>query len=108
MSAAFVNSVRARPDTLRLGAGGAGSWTIRVQVPEVWDTVRIEVPASASIREVKDLAMSALMPETHDVGELVMKLHGYEMLDEYASLADSGAKDGSTFLLTYRRKRPVR
>jgi hypothetical protein len=108
MSTPFVTSVRARPGTLKLGDDGARTWTIRVQVPEVWDAVRVQVSPTVTIRELKELAMSALMPETHDVGELVMKLNGYEMLDEYAPLADTGAKDGSTFLLTYRRRRPVR
>jgi hypothetical protein len=43
------------------------------------------------------------MPE-----EFVMKLRGWEVLDESASLTDAGAIDGSIFLLTYRRRRPVR
>jgi len=108
MSTPFVTSLRTRPGTLQLGDNGARTWTIRVQVPEVWDSVRIQVSPTVTIRELKELAKDALMQEAHDVGELVMKLNGYEMLDEYASLADTGARDGSTFLLTYRRKRPVR
>ena len=36
------------------------------------------------------------------------KLRGWEVLDEGASLADAGATDGSIFLLTHRRRRPVK
>jgi hypothetical protein len=37
-----------------------------------------------------------------------MKLNGFEVLDEYASLSEAGAVDGCTFLLHARRKSPVR
>jgi hypothetical protein len=48
------------------------------------------------------------MPEVEDPDTLVVKLNGYEVLDEDAALSDIGAFDGSTLLLTYRRRRPVR
>jgi hypothetical protein len=37
-----------------------------------------------------------------------MKLRGLEVLDEGRTLAESGAIDGSIFLLSHRRRRPVR
>ena len=104
--APFVASVRARPDTIRVGDGG--DWMVRVQVPEVWDTVRLETSPSASVREVKEHALATLLPDGGHPGELVTKLNGIEVLDEELSLADAGALNGSTLLLTYRRRRPVR
>jgi len=38
----------------------------------------------------------------------VLKLRGWEILDENASLAEAGVVDGSILLMTYRRRRPVR
>jgi hypothetical protein len=52
-------------------------------------------------------ALDALFPgEAPDA--FVMKLRGFEVLDESESLTKVGAVDGSIFLLTYRRRRPVR
>lgn len=108
MSAPFVSGLRARPGVLRLGADGQRRITLRVQMPEVWDVVRVETPPDAPVSAVKAEAMAALSPEGGPADAFVVKLNGYEVLDEAASVADVGAKDGSTFLLTYRRRRPVR
>lgn len=108
MTAPFVAQLRARPGTLRLGEQGQSRITVRVQMPEVWDTVRVEVPASESVIAVKEAALRALSSDSDSPPAFVMKLNGFEVLDEGASLSDVGAKDGSTFLLTYRRRRPVR
>ena len=40
--------------------------------------------------------------------EFVLKLRGFEVLNEDVSLAEAGAIEGSIFLVTYRRRRPVR
>jgi hypothetical protein len=65
----FVQSVRARREPIRIGAGGNGRLlNLRVEIPE----------------------------------------RGWEVLDEGQSIADVGALDGSIFLLTNRRRRPVR
>jgi len=107
-NAPFAASLRARPETIRVGSGGAGAWMVRVQMPEVWDAVRLEVAPSASVLTLKQRALAELQPDVADPDELVTKLNGIEVLDEDVSLADAGALDGSTFLITYRRRRPVR
>ncbi len=81
--------------------------TVRVQVPEVWDMVRMDAAAAEPVLAIKNAALSELMPRA-DHRDYVMKLRGFEVLDEGESLADAGALDGSTFLLTSRRRRPVR
>ena len=108
MSAPFVAQLRARPGVVRLGADGQPRITLRVQMPEVWDAVRIETPSSEAVGAVKAAALTSLYPQGEPADAFVVKLNGYEILDETASVADAGAKDGSTFLLTYRRRRPVR
>jgi hypothetical protein len=107
-ASSVVTSLRVRPGTIRLWQDRQPYITIRVEMPEVWDTVRIEAPPTAAVLTVKTQALGALYPEGADVGEFVIKLNGFEVRDEAASLADAGAADGSTFLLTFRRRRPVK
>ena len=105
---AFVNQLRARGDVIQMAAPGAASITVRVEVPEVWDVVRIAVSPDESVRALKARAISAAYPAEARADELVMKLRGFDVLDEGVSLASTGAVDGSIFLLTHRRRRPVR
>ncbi|MGH7617395.1 MAG: hypothetical protein ACREPM_09225 [Gemmatimonadaceae bacterium] len=110
MSAPFVTTLRSRRSTIELAPAGAQSITIRVEMPEVWDVVRVVVSPTQPVLAVKLAALEALYPET--TGELhadfVVKLRGWEILDEAASLADAGVIDGSILLVTFRRRRPVR
>ena len=108
MTTPFVAQLRSRPGVVSIGANGQPRISLRVQMPEVWDVVRIETPASESVGAVKAEALAALLPNGDPPDAFVLKLNGYEVLDESVSVADSGATNGSTFLLTYRRRRPVR
>jgi hypothetical protein len=107
MSATFVNSLRARAGTIDLGGDGE-RLTFRMQLIDTWDVVRISAGAGLPVSEAKRAALAALAG-TRAVrdGEYVMKLNGFEVLDEYASLSEAGAVDGCTFLLHARRKSPV-
>lgn len=109
-STPFVTSLRARRDTINLAKEGAPSITIRVEMPEVWDVVRIVVDPNESALVVKVAALEALSPETEGAyhADFVLKLRGWEILDEAAPLSELGVVDGSILLLTYRRRRPVR
>ena len=108
MSAPFVTSLRTRGDTIRLGDGTEPAITIRVEVPEVWDVVRIQAPQTMSVAAIKQAALEALVPDEPSAEPFVLKLRGFEVLDERASLEEAGALDGSIFVLTSRRRRPVR
>jgi hypothetical protein len=77
-------------------------------MPDVWDVVRIEVLPTDSVLEVKTRALEALYPEFNNLDDFVVKLRGWEVLDETQSLTDAGAIDGSIFLVTFRRRRPVK
>ena len=107
MTAPVIASLRARPGAIRVGSHGGKSIDVRVQVPEVWDVVRIESSPNESVRAIKNAALQELLPRA-DQREYVMKLRGHEVLDENGSLADLAVVDGSIFLLTSRRRRPVR
>ncbi|MGQ0646936.1 MAG: EsaB/YukD family protein [Gemmatimonadaceae bacterium] len=108
MSASFTASLRSRPAAIRLGTGNEPLITLRVQIPEVWDTVRLELPADTPVSIIKERALQALMPDVEHPEDFVIKINGWEVLDENATLTAAGAKSGSIFLLTSRRRRPVR
>lgn len=109
MSARFVTTLRARGAPIRLVAEGtAPIWTVRAQSAEAWDAVRLEVLPGTSVREVKQAAMADLMPDVDELDAYVVKLGGFEVMNEAASLQAVGAADGSTFLIMARRRRPVR
>ena len=63
-------------------------------MPEVWDVVRVVASPAQPVIDVKIAALNALFPEAAPA-EMVVKLRGWEILDETASLADSGVVDGS-------------
>ena len=109
MSAPFTTRLRRRPDELRLGTAGEPTIAFRVQVPEVWDTVAMRAPADTPVAVVKARALEVLMPEVAgDPGATVVKLGGWEVLDEQGSLAAAGLRAGGILLVTARRRRPVR
>jgi hypothetical protein len=107
MTAPFVSQLRTRGDVLQLAPAGSPAITVRVEMPEVWDTVRASASPTTALTVLKQAALDALFPGgTSDA--FVMKLRGFEVLDENESLTNVGAVDGSIFLLTNRRRRPVR
>ena len=108
MSAPFVTGLRARQGTIRLAPEGVPTITIRVEMPEVWDVVRIACEPTQSVLAVKVAALEALFPEAEMHEDFVLKLRGWEILDESAPLGEAGVVDGSILLLTHRRRRAVR
>ena len=107
-AARFVNQIRARGDVIQLAAHEATDITVRVEMPEKWDTVKVAVSPTASARAMKVAALAALFPSSEAPEAFVLKFRGWEVLDEDASLTDVGAVNGSIFLLTHRRRQPVR
>ncbi|CAN5184844.1 hypothetical protein BH09GEM1_BH09GEM1_21280 [soil metagenome] len=108
MTTPFVSQLRSRADALQLERGGEGAITVRVEMPEKWDTVKAIVSPTATARSLKVAALDALFPSDESPDEFVLKLRGWEVLDENASLTQLGAVNGSIFLLTHRRRQPVR
>lgn len=108
MTDLFVSQLRARTSTIKLAAASAPSVTIRVEMPEVWDAVRIVVSPREPLLTVKVRALEALFPEAEMHSDFVLKFRGWEILDEAAPLSDLSIGDGAILLLTHRRRRPVR
>jgi len=108
MSTPFVGQLRARRDPIQLAAPGAPAISVRVEMPETWDTVRFVASPDEPVISLKLRALDALFPDGELHEEFVMKIRGWEVLDEQATLAAVGAVNGSIFLLTSRYRRPVR
>ena len=106
--APFVTSLRTNGEIVRLASGDERVLHIRVQVADLWDSVRVDAPPTEPVISVKRAALNALYPDGIDADELVVRLHGFEILDEQKSLAETGVSDGSILLLVSRRRRPVR
>jgi hypothetical protein len=106
---AVLASIRSRPGVLALVSGTTEkNFTIRVQMPELWDTIAVRCDESTTVMTMKKAALEAFGEHAHPVEDYVLKLRGFEVLDEGAPVTVAGAREGSTFLLTYRRRRPVR
>jgi hypothetical protein len=106
MSVPFVQSVRARAEALQVSGDGR-TLRVRVEIPELWDVVKVQAAESVTMLDVKRTVLAELLPMAHEI-DYVLKLRGLEVLDEGLTLAESGAIDGSIFLLSHRRRRPVR
>ncbi|MDQ2932001.1 MAG: hypothetical protein M3Y05_14455 [Gemmatimonadota bacterium] len=107
MTAPFVSTLRTSGSAIPVGALGASPITIRVEVPERWDVALLSASPASSVSDVKRAALDEVSPDD-DAADYVIKLRGFEVLDENVSLENAGARDGSIFLLTHRRRRPVR
>ena len=80
---------------------------IRVMVHDVWDEVKLDVPGSASLGEVKRLALERARVPRDPAGYLV-KHRGAEVRDEARTLADEGVVPNTPLIVLSRRRRPVR
>ena len=108
MTPSFVSQLRTQGEALELAAANASSITVRVEMPEVWNTVKVVVSPDSPVRDLKARALDALYPVGANELDFVLKLRGWEVLDEHATLKAAGAVEGSIFLLTHRRRRAVR
>ena len=108
MTTPFVNELRTADEVLSVGGGDGAMMHLRIQAAELWDTLRVDAPATATVASVKAAALGKFFPSGVNGEEFVAKLRGFEILNEEESLSGSGVRDGSTILLARRRRRPVR
>lgn len=107
MIGAFTSALRTRREPVIVGDQSGKILRIRAQVLEAWDAIRIDANVAETVRAVKLRALEELYPESYSADQFVVKLHGFEILDESVSLADAGVRDGSILLIADRRRRPV-
>jgi hypothetical protein len=104
----FVSELRTPDGTIVLGGGDGNVLHLRVQSAELWDALRVDAPEVATVATVKTAALEKFFPDGVPAGEFVVKLRGFEILDENESLGSSGVRNGSTLLVSRRRRRPVK
>jgi hypothetical protein len=109
-SANFVSTIRTNGTPLRVVPDGyAGPiWTVRVQLLEAWDAVRVEVAPSATVDALVSAALTQLggagaQPDAYDC-----KLRGVRIARRDQAVATAGVVDGSTLLLALAARLPVR
>jgi hypothetical protein len=107
MTAPFVSELRTCDDVIALSEG-RDVLHLRVQVAELWDALRVDAAPSDTVDAVKRAALEKFFPDGVSPGEFVVKVRGFEILNESLGLAESGIRDGSTLLLSWRRRRPVK
>jgi len=105
---ALLNGLRSRRDVIALGADGPGAITVRVQIPELWDLVTVRCGDGTSCTALKQVVLDAFGERHHPADDYILKLRGFEVLDESVPVTVAGAREGSTFLMTFRQRRPVR
>ena len=81
---------------------------LRVQLLERWDRLPFNVAPETPVATLKRDALAAFSLADAPMSDYVVKLRGWEVLGEQGSVAESGARDGSTYLITLRRRRAVR
>jgi hypothetical protein len=104
----FVTALRSRPGVERVGSDTGPRLTVRVTLAQLWNTIAFSVPATALVSDLRSEALAAFGMGNAPPEDYVVKLRGFEVLGAETTVAQSGARDGSTFLLSYRRRRPVR
>lgn len=104
----FVTSLRTNGEVISLESGSEPVLHIRVQVAELWDSIRVDAAETEPVISVKRAALGALYPQGVDPDEYVVRLHGFEVLDETVGLTAAGVRNGSILLLVNRRRQPVR
>jgi hypothetical protein len=80
---------------------------VRVMVQDAWDEVRLDLPASTSLAQVKQQALAATRV-IRDPADYLLKFRGAELLDESRSLADAGMVPNGALIVLPKRRRPVR
>lgn len=80
---------------------------VRVMVHDVWDEVKLEVPGSASVGQVKRLALERARV-MHDPDTFLVKHRGAEVQDETRTLVEEGVAPNAPLIVLSRRRRPVR
>jgi hypothetical protein len=109
MTAPFVTNLRSGNDEpIRIGNADGEVFRLRAQVASMWDAVRVDAAPNATVRELKTAALERLVPDSFPADQYVVKLRGFEVLDENVTISEAGARDGSIFLILDRRRRPIR
>ena len=80
---------------------------VRVMVEDVWDEVRLDLPSSTPLGDLKAIALRQA-GVSRDASHYLVKYLGAELQDEDRSLADAGVVPNAALVVLPRRRRPLR
>lgn len=107
--APFVTTLRTpRGVVKQLGAAGGERVTVRVQFEALWDAMAVSVRTDEPVLTLVDALLSEMGLAHASQADFIVKLRGWEVKSTEVSVAEVGARDGSTFLVAYRYRRPIR
>jgi hypothetical protein len=78
---------------------------LRIRVQDVWDEVRLSIPATAQAGDVKRRSLRATRIDA-DPDEYVLKFRGAEVSDS-ATLEAAGVVANANLIVLPRRRRPM-
>jgi hypothetical protein len=109
-NARFVSSIRTRGIAHRLVPEGyAGPvWSLRVQLLDAWDAVRVDAAPTTPVDVVIRAALATLAGADATIDAYDCKVRGVRIAKLDQSLASAGIADGSTLLLATAARLPVR
>jgi hypothetical protein len=81
--------------------------SLRVMVQDAWDQVKLDLPATTPLAEVKRQALQATRV-TGNPDAYLLKFRGAELEDESRSLSDAGLVPNGALIVLRRRRRAVR
>jgi hypothetical protein len=80
---------------------------VRVMVQDAWDEVRLDLPPTTTLGELKRRALDATRV-VQDPDGYMLKFRGAELKNEAQSLAEAGLVPNGALIVLPRRRRPVR
>lgn len=105
----FVTTLRTpRGQVVTVGAAGGERMVVRLQFEPLWDAVAMDVRADEPVMTLVRELLARVGEGDAPIGQFVTKLRGWEVRDLATTVAAAGGKPGSTFLVAYRYRRPVR
>ena len=104
--APFTAGLRVRRDVVSIGGSAPDRISVRVEMPDVWDVVRVEASSHTTVAELKRRALEELYPDALPSTDVVLKLRGFQVLDEAATLKDAGGETSSGRSIHRSRRLP--
>ena len=81
--------------------------SLRVMVQDAWDEVRLDLPPTTRLSELKRSALAATRV-AGDPAAFVLKFRGAELQDESRTLVESGLVPNGALIVLRKRRRAVR
>ncbi len=86
-----------------------GDVTLRVSVPDVWDTVQLRAPGNWTVARVKAEALSSALGQASIAADAyAVKYRGALVVDETQTVEALGVPDGAPLIVLRGHRRPVR